>query len=241
LEVPQPYNNHNGGQIVFGPDGYLYISLGDGGSGGDPLSNGQNPSTLLGSILRIDVDSNFKERNYGIPADNPFVGNIQGFREEIFAYGLRNPWRFSFDLFTGWLWAGDVGQNRLEEIDIIESGGNYGWNTMEGSLCFSPQIDCNKTRLELPVWEYGRDLGVSVIGGFVYRGVRLSELVGAYVYGDYGSGKIWSLQFSDENEPINIELVDTELSIASFGVDKENELYICAFDGKIYKLVAVTK
>ncbi|MGD2066724.1 MAG: PQQ-dependent sugar dehydrogenase, partial [Candidatus Bathyarchaeota archaeon] len=236
LEVMQPYGNHNGGQIVFGPDGFLYISLGDGGSGGDPLGNGQNRSTLLGSILRIDVDTPSEGIKYSIPADNPFVGNTQGYREEIYAYGLRNPWRFSFDPVTGWLWTGDVGQNRLEEIDIVEKGGNYGWNIMEGSQCYSPSEGCNSTGLELPLWEYGRDFGVSVTGGFVYRGSMLPDLVGAYVYGDFGSGRIWALEYSGVDEPDNRELVDTELSIASFGIDEANELYICAFDEKIYKL-----
>ena len=236
LEVTQPYSNHNGGQIVFGSDGYLYISLGDGGSGGDPSGNGQNLSTLLGSILRIDVDTPSEERNYSIPADNPFVGNTKGYREEIFAYGLRNPWRFSFDPVTGWLWTGDVGQNSREEIDLIEKGGNYGWNIMEGSLCYSPSTGCNSTGLEMPLWDYGRDMGISVTGGFVYRGSRLPNLIGSYIYGDYGSGKIWALEHNVIDEPDNMELVDTDLNIVSFGLDKENELYICAFDNKIYKL-----
>lgn len=236
LEVLQPYSNHNGGQITFGPDDYLYVALGDGGSGGDPSGNGQNRATLLGSILRIDVDSPSEGRNYGIPADNPFVGNTQGYREEIYAYGLRNPWRFSFDPVTAWLWTGDVGQDRIEEIDIIEKGKNYGWNIMEGSLCYSPSEGCNRTGLELPLWEYGHDLGISVTGGFVYRGSKLPALIGAYIYGDYGSGRIWALEYNGVGDPVNTELFDTNLNIASFGVDEENEIYICAFDDKIYKL-----
>ncbi|MGZ4885701.1 MAG: PQQ-dependent sugar dehydrogenase, partial [Halobacteriota archaeon] len=191
LQVGQPFSNHNGGQISFGPDGYLYIGLGDGGGAGDPLGNGQNRSTLLGKILRIDVNSASGSLNYSIPRDNPFVGNNQGFREEIYAYGLRNPWRFSFDPTTGLLWVGDVGQDRIEEVDIVKSGGNYGWNIMEGSSCYSPPSGCNQTGLSLPIWEYNHSIGYSVTGGFVYRGAALPELVGSYVYGDYGSGRIW--------------------------------------------------
>lgn len=240
LEVQQPYGNHNGGQIAFGPDGYLYVAFGDGGSAGDPLGNGQNRATLLGSILRIDVDSISEGNNYGIPADNPFVNNAQGYREEIYAYGLRNPWRFSFDPETGWLWAGDVGQNQKEEIDIIEKGGNYGWNIMEGSQCYSPSSGCDQTGLELPLLDYGRDLGYSVTGGFVYRGSKLPGLTGAYIYGDYGSGRIWALQYEGVKDSVNTELLDTNFDISSFGVDDENELYICALNGKIYKLYVTT-
>lgn len=239
LQVLQPFENHNGGQIAFGPDNYLYIALGDGGGAGDPLGNAQNRSTLLGSILRIDVNSASGGLNYSIPNDNPFVGNAQGYREEIFAYGLRNPWRFSFDPVTGWLWAADVGQNRIEEIDIIEKGKNYGWNIMEGSLCYSPSTGCNQTGLELPIWEYNHSLGFSVTGGFVYHGLRLNELKDAYIYGDYGSGRIWALWYNGTGEPVNVELVDTALNIPSFGVDEMGEIYICAFDGKIYQLNVV--
>ncbi|MGZ4869624.1 MAG: PQQ-dependent sugar dehydrogenase, partial [Halobacteriota archaeon] len=203
LQVAQPFSNHNGGQIAFGPDGYLYIGLGDGGSEGDPLGNGQNRSTLLGKILRIDVSSGSGSLNYSMPRDNPFVGNLQGFREEIYAYGLRNPWRFSFDPVTGRLWAGDVGQDRIEEIDIVKSGGNYGWNIMEGTLCYSPPSGCNQTGLILPVWEYDHSIGYAVTGGFVYRSEMFPELVGAYVYGDYGSGRIWALRYSGAGTPVN--------------------------------------
>jgi len=238
LEIPQPYSNHNGGQIAFGPDGYLYVAMGDGGSGGDPLGNGQDRSTLLGSILRINVDAPSEGREYGIPVDNPFVGNVQGHREEIYAYGLRNPWRFSFDSVTGWLWTGDVGQSTMEEIDIIEKGGNYGWNIMEGNRCYSPSDGCNKTGLKLPLWEYGHDLGTSVTGGFVYRGSMFPDLLGSYIYGDYGSGRIWALKYNGVDAPVNMELLETGLNIASFGVDAKNEVYICAFDNKIYKLTS---
>ena len=237
LEIDQPYANHNGGQIAFGPDGYLYIALGDGGSGGDPQGNGQNRKTLLGSILRIDIDNPSDGKNYGIPDDNPFVGNTEGYREEIFAYGLRNPWRFSFDPETGWLWAADVGQNRQEEIDIIEKGKNYGWNIMEGMLCYQPSTNCDQAGLELPIWTYGRDQGISVTGGYVYRGQKNPELVGKYIYGDYGSGRIWTLSYDDVDNPVNEELADTDLFISSFGVDSNQNLYICSYqDGKIYQL-----
>ena len=236
LQVQQPFSNHNGGQISFGPDGYLYIGLGDGGSEGDPLGNGQNHSTLLGKILRIDVNTASGSSNYSIPRDNPFVGNLQGFREEIYAYGLRNPWRFSFDPATGRLWAGDVGQDRIEEIDVIKSGENYGWNIMEGSLCYSPPSGCNQSGLTLPVWEYNHTIGYAVTGGFVYRGETFPELVGSYVYGDYGSGRIWALRYSGAGAPANSELANTGLHITSFGLDQKNELYMCAFDGNIYRL-----
>ncbi len=234
LTFNQPYGNHNGGQLAFGPDGYLYIATGDGGSGGDPHGNSQNRKTLLGNILRIDVNRSAAGLNYAIPADNPFVGNNQGFREEIYAYGLRNPWRFSFDPVTGWLWCADVGQNRLEEIDLIKKGGNYGWNIMEGSECFQTN-DCDRTGLELPIWEYDHSLGRSVTGGYVYRGRRVPELVGAYIYGDFVSGRIWALRYDGQNEPQNQLLLDTNLNISSFGIDARQELYICAFDGYIYR------
>ncbi|MGZ5521064.1 MAG: PQQ-dependent sugar dehydrogenase [Halobacteriota archaeon] len=235
LQVEQPFPNHNGGQISFGPDGYLYIGLGDGGGAGDPLGNGQNRSTLLGKILRIDVNSASGSLNYSIPRDNPFVGNNQGFREEIYAYGLRNPWRFSFDSVTGRLWVGDVGQDRIEEIDIVKSGGNYGWNIMEGSLCYSPPSGCNQTGLALPIWEYIHATGYSVTGGFVYRGAAFPELEGAYVFGDYGSGRIWALRYDGMNST-NSELAATGVHITSFGLDQKDELYFCASDGNVYRL-----
>ncbi|SFT85033.1 Glucose/arabinose dehydrogenase, beta-propeller fold [Algoriphagus locisalis] len=236
LEFEQPYSNHNGGQISFGPDGFLYIATGDGGSGGDPQGNGQNRSTLLGKILRIDVNQTTGSNNYSIPADNPFVNNSEGFREEIYAYGLRNPWRFSFDSSNGQLWVGDVGQNKYEEIDIVENGGNYGWNTMEGFHCFKP-ADCDKTGLALPVWEYDHSQGdISVTGGFVYHGDAIAELEGLYIYADFVSGRIWSLDVSDPSNPINTELLNADFPISAFGVDQNQELYICGFDDKIYKL-----
>ena len=234
LEFVQPFSNHNGGQLSFGLDGFLYIAVGDGGSGGDPQEHGQNKTTLLGTILRIDIDKTEGTQNYGIPADNPFVDNTRGYRQEIYAYGLRNPWRFSFDSQTGQLWTADVGQNRYEEIDIIVKGGNYGWNTMEGAHCF--QSDCEETGLELPVWEYGRSEGVSITGGFVYRGTAIDELAGKYIYADFASGRIWSLDTPNPQNPINKELLKANLNISSFGIDQNRELYLCGFDGKIYKL-----
>jgi glucose/arabinose dehydrogenase len=236
FEVLQPYSNHNGGQIAFGPEGSLYVALGDGGSGGDPLGYGQNRSTLLGAILRVEVEGTGGNVSIDIPVDNPFVGNTDGYREEIYAYGFRNPWRFSFDPLMGTLWVADVGQNRIEEIDVVEKGGNYGWNTMEGSLCYEPSEGCNTTGLRLPLWEYDHTLGNSVTGGFVYRGGELPELNGSYIFGDYGSGRIWALR-DDTGGGVNVtELFNTALNIASFGVDEDHELYICAYDGGIYRL-----
>ena len=237
LHVPQPYSNHNGGQIAFGPDGFLYIALGDGGRGGDPQGNGQNPRSLLGSILRIDVDAPAPGQPYRIPADNPFAGNTQGYREEIFAYGLRNPWRFSFDRATGELWAGDVGQNRIEEIDLIEKGNNYGWNVMEGSDCYEPSSGCEQAGLTKPVAEYSHELGISVTGGFVYRGSAIPALAGQYLYADFGSGRIWALNSGTPDDPQVREILRTKLNIASFGVDSSGEILLCSFDGKIYRLV----
>jgi glucose/arabinose dehydrogenase len=237
LEFDQPYTNHNGGQLQFGPDdGYLYVATGDGGSAGDPGNNGQSLSTLLGKILRIDVDNPSGGLNYGIPPDNPYVGT--GFREEIYAYGLRNPWRFSFDNVTGLLWAGDVGQDTREEIDIVRKGGNYGWRIMEGSLCFDPPSGCDTTGLILPVTEYGRDEGESVTGGFVYRGAGLPELVGMYIYGDYISGRVWALDSSGPAPPTL--LADAAFNISSFGVDEAGELLICNYGGTIHRLTQTT-
>ena len=236
LEVPQPYGNHNGGQLAFGPDGFLYIALGDGGSGGDPHHHGQDRTTLLGSILRIDIDRTQGGKNYAVPHDNPFAGNTEGFREEIFAYGLRNPWRFSFDPQTKRLWAGDVGQDRpIEEIDIIEKGKNYGWNIMEGTLCYNPPSGCKTEGLEKPVWEYTRDDGRSITGGFVYRGKKVPALFGKYIYADFVSGRIWALEYNGKNPATNALIFhNPNLYISSFGTDRQNELYFCSFDGRIY-------
>jgi glucose/arabinose dehydrogenase len=236
LEIEQPFGNHNGGQLAFGPDGYLYVALGDGGDGGDPGENAENPKTLLGSILRIDVDTTAGDLTYGIPPDNPFVGNEDGYREEIFAYGLRNPWRFSFDPETGWIWAADVGQGEREEIDLIVSGGNYGWDIIEGTLCYEPSSGCSTDGLIPPLWEYDHSEGRSITGGFVYRGTRLPGLVGRYIYADYVSDRIWALTYDGENPPQNEELLDARVGgIAAFGVDDAQDLYVLAFDGTLYR------
>ena len=235
LEVGQPYANHNGGQIAFGPDGYLYIGLGDGGRAGDPLGSGQDTSTLLGSILRIDVSNATPERPYTVPSDNPFVGGES--RGEIWAYGLRNPWRFSFDRENGDLWAGDVGQNRWEEIDLIERGGNYGWNVLEGNHCFRPQRDCDRDGRIPPVWEYPLDgRPCSVIGGYVYRGPAIPWLRGAYVYGDFCTGAVFGLRYHGGEVTEHRQLADTGLRIMSFAEDDDGELYLLSQESGVYRL-----
>ena len=238
LEVVQPYANHNGGQLAFGPDGYLYISLGDGGSAGDPLGNGQDTSTLLGSILRIDVSQAGPEHPYSIPPDNPFADQPEADeRDEIWAYGLRNPWRFSFDRATGELWAGDVGQNRWEEIDLIQPGRNYGWNVLEGNHCFRPRDGCQREGTVPPVWEYSLDgEPCSVIGGYVYRGAAIPWLNGAYVYGDFCSGKVSGLRYVDGEVVEHRQLADTGLSIMSFAQDNDGELYLLSQKSGIHRL-----
>jgi glucose/arabinose dehydrogenase len=229
-----PGTCHCGGQIAMGPDGYLYISLGITSS----ITDGQDTSNLFGSILRIDVDNPENNLNYSIPPDNPFFSNNDGKREEIFAYGLRNPFRFSFDPETGLLWAGDVGERGAEEVDIIENGGNYGWNIMEGTMCHEPEFGCDMTGLRMPVWTYPRNEGITIIGGFVYRGSEFPELFGSYIYADFGTGRVWALSVDQNNQPIsNTELLQFNASsIVSFGVDEGNELLICSFDGSIYRL-----
>ena len=224
MEIPQPHKGHNSGQLGFGEDGYLYIGLGDGGEPGDPDGNAQNKATLLGSILRIDVSAVSDLERYRIPSDNPFVG-ITGAREEIWAYGLRNPWRWSFDQETGLMWAADVGQFTWEEINIINKGLNYGWNTLEGSECFLVH-DCDDEGLQPPLATYGRVDGCAVIGGFVYRGDQLPSLVGAYLYADYCSGKIWALWYDGKSITQHELLVETGLFITSFGQDLTGNVYI---------------
>ena len=241
MEISQPFSNHNGGQLSFGPDGYLYIGLGDGGSGGDPRGNGQKRATLLGSVLRIDVDARSGGKNYRVPPDNPFVAIADGCEticEEIWAYGLRNPWRFSFDRRSSILWLADVGQSSWEEVDVVKAGSNYGWNIMEGAHCFSPSAGCDATSLELPVWEYARSGGnCSVTGGYVYLGRGMPSLVGAYVYGDFCLGNIWGLRYDGDTVTEQILLVDSELLITSFGEDLAHNLYILSRGGGIYRLV----
>jgi glucose/arabinose dehydrogenase len=234
FEVEEPFPNHNGGQIVFGPDGYLYVGLGDGGSARDPMGNGQNTGTLLGAILRVDVSG---ADGYEVPSDNPLVGQ-PGARGEIWAYGLRNPWRFSFDILTGDLWVGDVGQSGREEIDLITKGGNYGWNVMEGTGCLGGG-GCKKEGLLLPVIDYENGGGnCSVTGGFVYRGNAVPELRGAYVYSDYCSGKIWVLRYDGSGVTEQAQLADANFNVSSFGQGSDGEVYVLEYasDGGIYRL-----
>lgn len=237
LTFPQPYANHNGGQLVFGPDGYLYIGVGDGGGSGDPDFNAQDLTELYGKLLRIDVDQASNGKAYGIPADNPFADNKEGNREEIYAYGLRNPWRFSFDPKNERLWLADVGQNKIEEINWIESGQNYGWNIKEGTSEFNSDSSVDSTELINPIFEYLHSEGESITGGFVYYGNENPDLTGSYIYGDFISGKIWALTKPDATTAAeNVELVDTDLMISSFGVTQDGELVIIDYSGKLYRL-----
>lgn len=239
IAAPDQYRNHNGGMLAFGPnDGYLYISMGDGGSAGDPLNSGQSLDTLLGKILRIDVDSG---EPYGNPDDNPFAAQAQA-EPEIWAYGLRNPWRFSFDRDTGDLWIADVGQNRLEEINFQPAsspgGENYGWRTMEASDCFMPQTGCDTTGLVLPVFEYDHGQGCSVTGGYVYRGEAIPGLQGTYLFTDYCSGSLWATRATGDG--FETERIGTiPGGISAFGEDQDGELYVVVDpDGIIYRVLA---
>ena len=259
LEVPQPFGNHKGGEIGFGPDGYLYIALGDGGLGCDPLGNGQNTSTLLAKILRIDVNSRSEVQMgptrqtlaYGIPSDNPFVHEPDmsglGARKEIWAYGLRNVWRYSFDRQTGDLWAGDVGQDFWEEVDLITKGGNYGWSVREATHPFKPgPIGAQYAE---PVLEYAHrpdllsqskfpkhSIGLCVVGGYVYRGKKYPALKGVYVYGDYNLGTIWGLRYQDGKVTDYGTLLEQPKNISSFAEDSDGELYALALDAGIYSI-----
>lgn len=224
--VADQYPNHNGGMLAFGPDGTLFISMGDGGGGGDPLGNAQNLGSLLGKLLRIDVDRPAVGTPYGIPADNPFVGRA-GARPEIWAYGLRNPWRFSFDAQTHDVWIGDVGQNLFEEIDMVpvaQAGANFGWRTMEATHCFEADT-CDQSGLVPPVAEYGRDDGCSVIGGSVYRGRVQAALVGLYVYADYCTGHAWALR-PEGTTFVKTALPDLPAYTTSFGTGEDGEIYL---------------
>ncbi|NKB24344.1 MAG: glucose dehydrogenase [Kiritimatiellae bacterium] len=237
LKFQQPYGNHNGGMIAFGPDGYLYIGTRDGGSRNDPHNHGQRLDTLLGKILRIDIDPTNRFHHYQIPTDNPFAEE-KNIRPEIYAYGIRNPWRFSFDPVTGNLFVGDVGQRRREEIDIIEKGGNYGWRIMEGFIC-TPAIGqtCNQDPFILPIIDYTRKQGVSVTGGYVYRGQDFPALQGVYLYADYGSGNVWGLRYDGKRTVDHRLLQKTSMSISSFGEDEKGALYIVDHRGAIYKII----
>ncbi|MFT4538664.1 MAG: putative repeat protein (TIGR03806 family) [Planctomycetota bacterium] len=237
LRQPQPWRNHNGGMIAFGPDGYLYISFGDGGAADDPQGNGQKLSSWLGSILRIDIDHKEDGLAYAIPEDNPFAGAGSDVRPEIFAFGLRNVWRFSFDRETADLWAADVGQNLWEEVDLIESGGNYGWRSREGFESFDADEKVTHGDALDPVAVYPRSEGISITGGYAYRGTRYPELSGMYFYGDYASGNMWRIRPDAESGFKNELVRRTGRSIASFGEDDEGELFLLSFDGGIYRIV----
>lgn len=246
MTIEQPYWNHNGGTIVFGPDGMLYIAVGDGGKWGDPHGNGQNPKTLLGSVLRIDVDAKStvdgKELSYGIPDDNPFASNPDEGRGEVWAYGLRNVWRMEFDPKTGELWAGDVGQNLWEEIDILEAGRNYGWNVREGKHAYESENGTSKPyqndELIEPIWDYHHDEGKSITGGHVYRGKALPELTGMYLYADYITGRIYALDYDRKTKQVrkNHILREKGMPITSFGQDANGESYFMQTDGLIYQI-----
>ena len=236
LTVDQPpFDNHKAGQLAFGPDGFLYFGLGDGGGGGDPFGNGQNTQVLLGKLMRIDVNSTSGSLPYAIPADNPFVAG--GGRPEIWAYGLRNPWRFSFDGPSGRLFLADVGQDAWEEVDLIQKGGNYGWNTMEASHCFNPPSGCNTAGLILPITEYSHSEGNAVIGGFVYHSSGIPALHGVYVFGDFGTGKIWGLQETSGTWTRTL-LASTGKNISAFGRDQNGELYAVDYAGAVWKIIA---
>ncbi len=227
LDIPQPYQNHNGGPLEFGPDGFLYIAYGDGGLRNDPNGNGQNPAQLLASILRIDVDSKSKDLPYGIPADNPFVGKA-GVRAEIFAYGLRNPWRIAFDKKTGLLWSGDVGQELWEEVNVIKKGGNYGWSKREADHPFGNRpAGEDLAPLISPVWEYDHSIGKSVTGGRVYNSKRVPQLTGKYLYADYVSGSIWALTYdaSKQQATRNEQVIAKGIPVLAFGEDQNGEVF----------------
>jgi glucose/arabinose dehydrogenase len=240
LTVGQPRTNHNAGQLQFGPDGYLYVGLGDGGGGGDPFENGQDRSTLLGSMLRLDVDLDGSGASpdcgtgaYEVPPDNPFLGD-EAACDEIYAYGLRNPFRYSFGP-EGRLWVADVGQNQREEINWVEAGGNYGWDVMEGEVCYEPSSGCDTSGLELPVFTYSHGVDRSITGGYVYTG-SCGYLQGRYVYGDFVSGRIWALDYDASGATGNELLYDGVGNLTTFGVDPNEELYFAGFaDDVIYR------
>ena len=242
LSIPQGFSNHNGGQIAFGPDGYLYAGWGDGGGAGDPLDRAQDTSNLLGTMIRIGADGGTP---YAIPSDNPFVANAanlcsQGFGgadcPEIFAWGFRNPWRWSFDRQNGDLWVGDVGQAQWEEVDRVVRSGNYGWDEREGAHCFEPASGCS-TNFADPITEYSHAEGISITGGYVYRGAAVPELQGQYVYADFGSGRIWAVPATSQQGAVGEQLLDTALNITSFAEDNDGEIYVVHYGGEVYQIV----
>ena len=249
LEVDEPWGNHNGGTVLFGPDGFLYLGIGDGGAANDPHNNGQNKNTLLGTIIRIDVNKESEDRPYAIPPDNPLVG-VSGVREEIWAWGLRNPWRMHFDRETDDLWTGDVGQYAWEEINVVVKGGNYGWNIREGNHEFQGDQSQKKQMID-PVFEYGRSAGGSITGGYVYRGTKIPRLVGKYIYADYMSKRIWALSpptdsasaSTSERIASGASSPSHNFAISSFAETPNGEILACGFMtpyapvGKIYRLV----
>tara|TARA_Y100000589_G_scaffold330525_1_gene380436 strand:- start:2620 stop:3696 length:1077 start_codon:yes stop_codon:yes gene_type:complete len=243
LEVEQPYWNHNGGTVLFGPDGMLYLSIGDGGAANDPQDHGQNLGNLLATIIRIDVHTD--EAPYVVPSDNPFVG-VEGARPEIWAYGLRNVWRMHFDSKTGDLWAADVGQNKWEEVDLIVKGGNYGWRLREGKHDFNNPEGSTVEVID-PIVEYPRSAGGSITGGFVYRGEKIPGLQGAYLFSDYMSGRLWATVMQPDGEPFTREIYKGQpMAISSFGEGTDGELYVCGFKapydskGRIYRITGMS-
>jgi glucose/arabinose dehydrogenase len=231
----QPFSNHKAGQLVFGLDGFLYFGLGDGGGAGDQSGNGQNLNTLLGKMLRIDIDNTSPGKQYAIPSDNPFVGG-RGL-PEIFAFGFRNPWRFSLDRPGQRFFVADVGQASFEEIDILAKGANFGWNTMEGTHCFNPPTGCDTTGLTLPIFDYSHSDGVAVIGGYLYHGTAIPSLQGTYVFGDL-NGPVWNLVEGPPGTWTRITLLSTGRTLSSFGQDAAGELYLLDLTGSVLKLVA---
>ena len=244
LAVDQPFPNHNGGAIAFGPDRMLYVALGDGGGGGDPLDSGRRTDTLLGKILRLDIDvAADASAPYAIPPDNPFVDRA-GARPEIWLTGLRNPWRMAFDRITGDLWIGDVGQGDWEEVDVAPAGVgglDFGWNTMEGGHCFAPKQGCQTEGLSRPVTEYSHDLGCTIVGGAVYRGTRQPLLTGLYVFADYCSGRMWAVPAGRDGPLQPVRVGTAGAGIASFGEDANGELYAANLDGTISRVVAAAR
>ncbi|MDA1016632.1 MAG: PQQ-dependent sugar dehydrogenase, partial [Planctomycetota bacterium] len=241
LTIKQPFANHNGGPMAFGPDGYLYIGMGDGGGRNDPENSGQAKNTFMGNILRIDVDHQDSGKKYAVPKDNPFVGEKGAF-PEVYATGIRNTWRLSFDRKLGSLWIGDVGQDLWEEIHIIEKGGNYGWSVREGSYNFGNAPGASKVKVIDPVWEYDHQIGKSITGGYVYRGKRIPELDGHYLYADFITGKLWALHYDQQKRRVirNVAIPWNGLPIVAFGEDEDGEIYVMTptvSGNGIYKLL----